>query len=258
MNQRQDRDEPGRPGSAPGDGVGERLEKSRADARRYFGEDGITPEAIGRFLADSGSAPLPDVGRLLKIAQEIPGDEDMGRRWAQLLQKEDLSTLIENPRACTEKYGIEPEGIKTRLETLRCRLDEEGALRFPDPSALANLVLTMAQHLGGYSETTGMSDLEETIRQNEDIIQRNMDLLNRTDTLMQEHERLLESHGLTAEAVGRFIESQHVSPEDRERIRVETARVEQEIAARESQLQPEPSPDATTGQVKRPRMRPMV
>lgn len=103
-----------------------------------------------------------------------------------------------------------------------------------------------------------MSDLEETIQRNEEIIRNNEALLGQIDTLMAERDQLLEQHGISAEAVTRFIDSQYVSPEDRERIRQETSKVQEEIAARASQIENEQALDAKSGLAKKPRMRSMV
>lgn len=234
------------------------LDEARKNAERYFGADGITLDAIRRFLADQGSAPLPDFGKLLKIALELPNDDALSKGWEQLLRNEDLSSLIERPREYTEKYGIDTDAVKTRLEAFQSRLDEEGALQFPDPAALTHLILTMAQHLTGNSEALPMSDLEETIQRNEEIIRNNEALLGQIDTLMAERDQLLEQHGISAEAVTRFIDSQYVSPEDRERIRQETSKVQEEIAARASQIENEQVLEAKSGLAKKPRMRSMV
>ncbi|WP_201221934.1 hypothetical protein [Halochromatium roseum] len=234
-------------------------EEVKKSAEHYFGPDGITLDAIKRFLADSGSPPLPDVGKLLQLAIDLPHSEELGKGWERLLNSDDLGALIDDPKACTDKHGIDSDVIKSRLEAFQRRLDDMGPIQFPDPSMIAQLLLTMADHLtDNMKETPKMTDLAETIQRNEDLIGQNEALLSQTDRLLSEHSQLLEQHGLTPEAVRRFIESDAVSPEDREHIRQELAKAQEEMTAREAQIETEQALNAKTSYTKKPKMRSMV
>lgn len=216
---------------------------------------GITLDSLSALLRAAGSEPLPDPERLARIAREIPGQTELLASWMDLFSTLDQARFLENPGETLRSCGIDLQAVRAYTADYGRRLTAEG-IRFPEPDAIAALVLSVAQHLmNEHLEPTSMPELDDIIQRNEAIIARNEALLRQTDQLFEERDRLLDQYGLTVEAVQRFIESDRIQPEDRAYILQEVAKMEQQFL---EDLPSETVGTPTENRTKKTRMKQMI
>jgi hypothetical protein len=74
-------------------------------------------------------------------------------------------------------------------------------------------------------------NFEETRRQHAQLKQRSRELLSQARQALDQRKQWYEEHGITPEAIHRFLESEHISPQQRQQAQQELQTVRDDIEA---------------------------
>lgn len=103
-----------------------------------------------------------------------------------------------------------------------------------------------------------MTDLEETIKRNEAVIAEMSATIRDAKSSLEQYQRFLDENGLSAESIQRFLESPHVTPEEREDIRAKVAEMQESFEAEMATALEQIRQQATAGRVSKVRTRNLV
>lgn len=103
-----------------------------------------------------------------------------------------------------------------------------------------------------------MNEIEEAIKRNEEIRQQAEALLQQADAALRERDRIFEDCGIPRQSFMRFLESEHVSPEDRARIQAEFTKQKEEMEAEERRIADQQNSVLMATRVKKPSMNRLV
>ncbi len=103
-----------------------------------------------------------------------------------------------------------------------------------------------------------MTDIEETIKRNEELCQKMTALLREADAAQQQSNQIFADRGITREAAQRYIASTQVSPEARQQACEETAKLTEELDAEERRIEAQYLDPSTVGRVKKIRTHRLV
>lgn len=103
-----------------------------------------------------------------------------------------------------------------------------------------------------------MTDIEETIKRNEELCGQMTALLQEADAARQRSNQILADHGITHETVQRYIESRQLPTEAHQQIHEEIAKFTEELDAGERHIAAQYVDQSTAGRVKKVRAHRLV
>lgn len=103
-----------------------------------------------------------------------------------------------------------------------------------------------------------MTDIEETIKRNEELCEQMTGLLQEADAARQRCDQVFTDRGITREAAQRYIASNQVSPEARQQAREETAQLAEELDAEERRIEAQYADQSMASRVKKIRAHRLV
>jgi hypothetical protein len=104
-----------------------------------------------------------------------------------------------------------------------------------------------------------MSDFEETYKRNQEIIRKGKELLVSAKAHMEQKKKLYEQHGITPEAARRYLDSDHLTAQQKQEIKKQVQVRKEEFEIEIQQMQAQHKAENTHREhAKKPRIKRMV